>query len=214
MFSIHQKMQIMRLAGTLVTWNDDRGFGFIALDRDQSQIFVHISAFPACSGRPKVQQWLTFEIEQTAEGKQRAKNIELYRPEAQKQATREPSSAPASSKAWYVLGAFLLLWCVMALSRTVWPGFFPPYVLMSVLCFAAYAFDKRAAETGAWRTSENSLILLGLACGWPGAICAQQVFRHKTSKQVFQQRFWVSVVLNIVVFIVANYLWLTWPLAR
>jgi uncharacterized membrane protein YsdA (DUF1294 family) len=32
--------------------------------------------------------------------------------------------------------------------------------------------------------------------GWPGALLAQDLFRHKTSKTVFQAMFWCTVLLN------------------
>jgi uncharacterized membrane protein YsdA (DUF1294 family) len=74
------------------------------------------------------------------------------------------------------------------------------YVTVSVLCFAMYAMDKAAAKAGRWRTSENALLLLGLACGWPGAMLAQTLLRHKASKRSFKMRFWATVVLNIGLF--------------
>ncbi|MDB5907437.1 MAG: cold-shock protein, partial [Massilia sp.] len=48
------------------------------------------------------------------------------------------------------------------------------YLVASVTSFVAYAMDKSAARAGRWRTSESTLLLLGLACGWPGAALAQQ----------------------------------------
>jgi uncharacterized membrane protein YsdA (DUF1294 family) len=32
--------------------------------------------------------------------------------------------------------------------------------------------------------------------GWPGALAAQRLLRHKSSKQEFQTVFWVTVVVN------------------
>lgn len=71
------------------------------------------------------------------------------------------------------------------------------YACASTVCFAAYALDKRAARTGRRRTPEQTLLLLGLACGWPGAFLAQRALRHKSSKRAFQLKFWFTVVLNI-----------------
>lgn len=71
------------------------------------------------------------------------------------------------------------------------------YACASIVCFAAYALDKRASRTGRRRTPEQTLLLLGLACGWPGAFLAQRSLRHKTSKHAFQLKFWFTVVLNI-----------------
>ena len=72
------------------------------------------------------------------------------------------------------------------------------YFAASVVAFLAYAFDKSAAEKEQWRTKESTLHLFGLMGGWPGALLAQKVFRHKSRKQEFQTVFWVTVVLNCV----------------
>lgn len=74
------------------------------------------------------------------------------------------------------------------------------YGVMSITCFAVYAIDKRAARAHAWRTPEKTLLLLGLLCGWPGALLAQQWLRHKTAKRSFQRMFWISVVVNMMGF--------------
>ena len=47
------------------------------------------------------------------------------------------------------------------------------------------------------------LLSLGFVGGWPGAIVAQQVLRHKTAKRTFRIRFWLSVAANI-----ASFAWL------
>jgi uncharacterized membrane protein YsdA (DUF1294 family) len=70
------------------------------------------------------------------------------------------------------------------------------YLLASMVCFAAYALDKSAARAGTRRTPERTLLLLGLAGGWPGAVLAQQWLRHKTRKQPFQSLFWLTVAAH------------------
>jgi uncharacterized membrane protein YsdA (DUF1294 family) len=52
---------------------------------------------------------------------------------------------------------------------------------------------------------ENSLHLVSLCGGWPGALIAQQQFRHKTVKRLFQAVFWIAVALNL-----AAAWWLVW----
>lgn len=75
------------------------------------------------------------------------------------------------------------------------------YLITSLSCFVAYALDKSAARNKGWRTPERTLLLLGLACGWPGALLAQQWLRHKTAKRPFQQLFWCTVVANVAGFL-------------
>lgn len=70
------------------------------------------------------------------------------------------------------------------------------YLLTSSLAFAAYGIDKAAAIGEAWRIPEAFLHLLGLAGGWPGALIARRVFRHKTRKVSFQLTFWIVTTMN------------------
>ena len=75
------------------------------------------------------------------------------------------------------------------------------YGVVSVLAFFLYWADKRKARADAWRTPENILHAVELAGGWPGALIAQQVFRHKTRKVSFQVLFWMIVALHQVFWI-------------
>lgn len=72
------------------------------------------------------------------------------------------------------------------------------YALLSVLAFGMYGVDKSAAKKGQWRTSESTLHTIAVVGGWPGALVARQVFRHKTTKQPFRTIFWCTVVANCV----------------
>jgi cold shock CspA family protein len=67
----------MPLRGTLKSWNDDRGFGFIAPTRGGRELFVHISAFPRDGSRPAVGESLTYEIGRGKDGKAQA--VYVYR---------------------------------------------------------------------------------------------------------------------------------------
>jgi len=70
------------------------------------------------------------------------------------------------------------------------------YAVLSLISFTTYAFDKSAANRDAWRTPESTLHLLSLAGGWPGALIAQQVLRHKSKKIAFLVVFWATVLIN------------------
>ena len=73
------------------------------------------------------------------------------------------------------------------------------YGAMSLVTALAYAHDKAAAGRGRPRTPENTLHLLALLGGWPGALFAQRAFRHKTRKTGFQLVFWLIVIAHQVV---------------
>lgn len=69
---------------------------------------------------------------------------------------------------------------------------------MSLLTFAVYGLDKRAARRNDARVSERALHLLAATGGWPGAWLGQRVFRHKTRKQPFRTVFWVTLIPLLV----------------
>ena len=79
------------------------------------------------------------------------------------------------------------------------------YVGASLAAAVAYAADKSAARSGRWRTAERTLHVLALIGGWPGALIAQRVFRHKARKPSFQIVFLFTVALNCAVL-----LWFLW----
>jgi uncharacterized membrane protein YsdA (DUF1294 family)/cold shock CspA family protein len=87
----------------------------------------------------------------------------------------------------------------------IWP--LCAYAGVSLLSFAQYWQDKHSAQKGRWRTAENTLQLTALLGGWPGALVAQQVFRHKTRKLEFQLPFWLIVLAHQV-------FWLDWLLLK
>ena len=79
----------MRTHGTLVKWNDDRGFGFIEPAAGSVQIFVHISAFPHDGVRPRVGELVSYEVDLRKDGKSRATRI--MRPGTAHRPRRAPS---------------------------------------------------------------------------------------------------------------------------
>ena len=111
-----------------------------------------------------------------------------------------PKAAPALP-GYLVLAAFAALyvgvWSEWAVS--VWIT--AAYIVLNVVVFVVYAADKRAARRGEHRVSENTLHVLAVAGGWPGAIVAQQALRHKTAKRSFRAVFWVTVAVNVVAFV-------------
>jgi len=190
----------MRFDGSLKTWTDDRGFGFIEPDQGGQEIFVHIKAFPGGSGRPREGQRLSFEIEPGAQGKKRARNVQFVRAPAVRRGPRREASAQWGVASALAIPAFAVIaaWAALTGRVPVWAALV--YVGASSVCFLAYALDKSAARRNAWRTPESTLLMLGLLGGWPGGLLAQHLLRHKSNKASFRAAFWGTVMLNVLGF--------------
>ena len=204
----------MAYLGTLVEWNDQRGFGFIHADEGGDKVFVHISAFqprPSMRSRPQVGQRLKFVIGMD-NGRKRAQQV-LWRNVAG-QSARSPvalavdktSQARAGGGAYLLILAFALLFIGVAWLWGVPRWVLSLYVVMSLITFFAYWKDKAAAQAGRWRTPESTLHVLALMGGWPGALLAQQWLRHKSSKSAFRRVFAGMLLANVLLF-----LWLSSP---
>lgn len=94
---------------------------------------------------------------------------------------------------------FVLLVCGLTASGDLPLAVPAVYVAASLLAFVLYRLDKSAALNGRRRTPEDTLLVVGLVGGWPGALVAQRLLRHKSQKASFQMMFWTSVVLNCAV---------------
>ena len=193
----------MRLKGVIKSWNDERGFGFIQPAQGGEDIFFHISAFSRGEDRPQVNQRVSFDVIPGRQGKQRARNVELIRfaPYKAKPAFRKPR--PRSGAATlYAIPAFVVVYVAVSLlwKTPIW--FALVYLLASAITYVAYANDKSSAQRGAQRTQETTLHILSIIGGWPGALLAQQLLRHKSVKAEFRSFFWGTVAFNIGAFLI------------
>lgn len=76
------------------------------------------------------------------------------------------------------------------------------YTLMSLITAAIYFHDKRCAARGARRVPEATLHGLEFFGGWPGALVAQQVFRHKNRKPAFYLVTWLIAGIHVAAWVV------------
>jgi uncharacterized membrane protein YsdA (DUF1294 family)/cold shock CspA family protein len=182
----------LRIEGTLRSWDDDRGFGFLASPQ-AADTFAHISAF---DGRPREGERFSYVIGLAADGRAQAQKVRAVRKPA---VVPRPKAARESSVGVLVIPAFALLFVVLMLRWQLPAAIALIYAAASALTFVVYAVDKLAARAGRQRVSEGSLITLGFVGGWPGGLLAQQLLRHKTAKESFQRQFWQSVMLNVLV---------------
>lgn len=186
----------MRRKGKITTWKDEQGFGFITPIGGRGQVFVHIKAFANRKRRPAVNAVVTYKLTTDHRGRSQAERVAFAE-------DRTPVSV------WFSGGLFSLLLAgvfLVLVGVSVWTGKTPVAVLglyagASVLAFLAYGLDKSAARKGAWRTPENTLHIFALIGGWPGALVAQKVLRHKSRKRAFQVVYWATVIVNCGAFI-------------
>jgi uncharacterized membrane protein YsdA (DUF1294 family)/cold shock CspA family protein len=190
----------VRLQGKITSWKDDLGYGVVTqngADKNKTA-FVHIKAFSDRSRRPKLGDLITYEANLDEKRRFRADDVQFV-----KRASVKFSSSDAGGSSTSAIGrAFAYLFCAV-LILVVLLGRLPLIVLgfyfvASVVAYVAYAMDKAAAESRRWRTPENTLHVLGVVGGWPGALLAQQQLRHKTSKISFQAMFWLTVFINCI----------------
>lgn len=191
----------MRYQGKIIKWNGDKGFGFVVPAGGNQPVFAHARGFFNRQRRPLVGALVSYELGSDAQGRCCATGLRY----ADEKATSIQLRISIVPVLWALV--FSVLLAVMA-----WSGRLPmilavAYLAISLMTFAAYALDKNAAKSNRRRTPENTLFLFGLAGGWPGAIFAQQLFRHKSNKREFQTIFWLTVLLNcgVLVWVLSPY---------
>ena len=198
-----------QLDGEIVRWLDDRGFGFIRSKAIEQEVFFHIRAYRAPNKRPQVGDYVVFVAEKNQKGKLQAVQVQerqfVQRKQMQQRRHVKQQAAFESGQSLRLV-AVLVLYGLLA--SLVFSGKWPPvvwlwYAALGVLTFLAYRKDKAAAQQGSWRTPENTLHLLSLLGGWPGAWLAQTYLRHKSQKAEFRVIYYATVVINVVLLIYA-----------
>ena len=183
---------VERRQGILAEWNDDRGFGFIKPAAEGSRVFVHVSAFPL-GRRPVTGCEVTYAELRDERNRARASEVRYLDVES---ARRGESGGTPLAMATALLFFILLVGLLVLDELPV--TLLAAYGLFSGVAFLMYGADKSAAEQGRWRTSESTLHTIAIIGGWPGALVARSVFRHKTTKQPFRTVFWFTVIANCV----------------
>ena len=186
----------MRIKGKITDWNDLRGFGFVSPLEGGERVFIHVSAFPSGSRRPTEGEFVSYTLGTDERGRMCATQVTYVISHPKSSAVRA-HARNAELIAGFVAAAFLGVVALLTIVGRLWWPVVCVYIVTSLVAYSAYKHDKEAAQVGARRTNEWTLITLGLIGGWPGALVARHRFRHKTRKVVFRVGYWLSVGFNV-----------------
>ncbi|WP_154224638.1 DUF1294 domain-containing protein [Marinicella rhabdoformis] len=179
---------MIKLQGIVKEWNDDKGFGFIKSESGDGDLFFHISSFKS-KGRPEINQQVKFNHGKDGQGRARAVDVRLV---------DEEVPLGSAMKAFLISLVFLVVIYILGVFNYLPMLLCWVYVLVSFVTFFFYGWDKLAAKKSWQRTPEFTLHWLSLLCGWPGAMYAQQLFRHKSYKPSFRRGFYITVFVNLI----------------
>jgi uncharacterized membrane protein YsdA (DUF1294 family)/cold shock CspA family protein len=187
----------MRHQGKIAKWNDERGFGFISPSEGSGSVFVHISSFPRSERRPGVNEVVSYTLAFDAQGRPQANDVRFIVGRRGATPTRQiPRAGVAVPIAFAV--SFLVALAAVAAAGRLEASWLVLYYGASIITYGVYVRDKAAAQNAGRRTRESRLHLLSLVGGWPGALIAQVLLRHKTRKPSFLIVYWLTVIANCI----------------
>jgi len=178
--------------GVICQWHDKKGYGFIRVDQgEQQHYFFHISDVRGERAAIKEGVHVSFRLDSSGARGPAAVDVVL------------PAGDNAKARLYQIVIYAVVPLLLLSFWALVEPWLVLVYWLMSIITYFAYCSDKNKAEQGQWRISESSLHLLELLGGWPGALAAQRVLRHKIRKLSYQLVFWVIVISHVTIAAIA-----------
>jgi uncharacterized membrane protein YsdA (DUF1294 family)/cold shock CspA family protein len=175
----------MSIQGTIAHWDQNKGYGYISVENQDTQIVFHISDLANASQTPCVSEPVVFRLGSDSSGGMRA--VQVERPIVFNFSLAIAVWFSSALLGSVVLLDFPVIACVL-------------YFAVSTVTYVVYAFDKHALMTGGWRIPEVSFHLLNLFGGWIGALFAQSFMHHKYNDLGFKFLFWSTVAMNIMFF--------------
>ena len=76
------------------------------------------------------------------------------------------------------------------------------FLLLNMISFGMYAYDKMAAKSRRWRISEKSLLTVSILGGCFGGTLAMYLLRHKTQHTRFILVNWIADAVYLVIMLV------------
>jgi len=182
-------MSRILIKGKIIKWDDSKGFGFIKSNAGKQEYFFHISAYDFKGSRPEVGGEVKFIESADAKGRKHA--IQVH-----------PKNKCLKFKPALKSLLITLLFIATVAMACYW-NYLPLvvlylYLILGVVTFLFYSWDKYSAKHSKQRVAEITLHYLSLFGGWPGALIAQQLIRHKSIKRSFRIKFWLTVFLNLL----------------
>ena len=174
------------MQGYIVNFNKEKGYGFIRSDKQEEDIFVHISKVKNSKILEQGQK-VTFNIQKTNRGLS-AINVE---------------AGAKQSSPYLIFGVISFLFvAVVSLYLSQKVHFLLAYLVsINIATFLLYGYDKFISSGNKLRVPELNLQVIALLGGSPLALLAQKFFRHKTIKSSFQLVYWGIILVQVGVLV-------------
>ena len=180
-----------RIEGVVVSWDDEKGFGFAAAPQAGGDVFIHVKFLNSRHVRPAIGDRVRFRLAEGRNGRPAAQEIEIVvappppPPRPPEKPARARLTAVDVSRLAAATALLTVAFVAAAIGRApVW--FAGLYVGMGLVSGLLYWFDKRYAVEGRLRVREMSMHLSDALFGIAGGLFAQHAFRHKTRKLYFR----------------------------
>ncbi len=183
------------MKGTVVDFNDSKGYGFIQSDDQQEQVFVRATAV---TNRTRLAdgQRVTFDVVRSDQGAQAA-NVVIDREGALMPDHNRAAQSPYSR--FGIVAAAMTAGIMLALIGLLGWSWLGSYLIgVNVATCLLYGYDKWAAGNNALRVPERVLHGAELFGGTPAGFISQRVFHHKSRKGSYQRQFWLIVVVQAI----------------
>ena len=187
----------MRRLGKIAKWNDERGFGFICSAEGGDSVFFHISSLPRSDRRPSVNEVVSYTLAFDLHGRPQAADVCFVGGQSSASRMRQISRPGIAVQIVFAM-SFLIALAALAAVGWLEMSWVALYYGASIITYCGYSRDKTAAQNAGRRTPEPTLHLMSLVGGWPGALIAQMLLRHKTRKPSFLVGYWFTVIVNCI----------------
>ena len=81
-------------------------------------------------------------------------------------------------------------------------------VVINIIAVIVTVHDKSAAQRGAWRVKERTLMLISALGGAPAMYLTMLTIHHKTRKPLFMIGIPVIFIIELILFFAVKHLWL------